>query len=144
MFVTQENLTFLAQHCLPEETTDDEEAAMPDGAKIPLVQAFHNNLTDLGMNAAQRIHKRILASCSDVENILLVHCQWHEALNSSVIVVMLCAHVFPWEILELQPKICLRVRGRIKIIWTKLCRDPKEENPSQFATKVCLLFVFFS
>ena len=64
MFVTQEHLTFLAQHCLPEETTDDEEAlaAMPDGAKIPLVQAFHNNLTDLGMNATQRIHKRILAS----------------------------------------------------------------------------------
>jgi hypothetical protein len=64
VFVTQENLTFLAQHCLPvpEETTDDEEAAIPEGAKIPLVQAFHNNLTDLGMNATQRIHKRILAS----------------------------------------------------------------------------------
>jgi hypothetical protein len=41
----QENFEFLAQHCLPEEETDDEGE---DQAQAPLKQAFHKNLTELG------------------------------------------------------------------------------------------------
>ncbi len=40
----------MSRLCLSEEITDDEAAIYPYGEKIPLVQAFHNNLTDLGMN----------------------------------------------------------------------------------------------
>jgi len=38
----QDNLDFLAHHCLPEEETDDE------GDPTHLKQAFHSNLTPLG------------------------------------------------------------------------------------------------
>jgi hypothetical protein len=44
--VLQDNLKFLANKCLPEETSDDEDES--GSGSNALVQSFHNNLTPLG------------------------------------------------------------------------------------------------
>jgi hypothetical protein len=44
--VLQDNLQFLANKCLPEETSDDEDESGSESNV--LVQSFHNNLTPLG------------------------------------------------------------------------------------------------